>query len=365
MRGATNVAAESLSIPLDFLGGGTSGLAPSLYALGTPHGSKLVIGTPKTASWIAASRSCKSEDLSLEPLTETTIVSAAAGRIFSTNLVRVERGPNSTKTRAPSRCIARTCSTHLTDDTMCLLRRATDSAALPLYAALPVTLEYTLAVAGLNALVASRTRASKTLLADFMSGVWKAPLTLSGTTRKPAALSFADSEATADSAPEMTTCEGSLMLASHTLAPETTRSDAPGPITAAIAWPLASFAEAAIAVARWQTRSHALVRSRTPPAYSAASSPSECPAVKSALQPAAARTSYAPTETAVVQGCACSVSCITLSWSGLVSLPYASRGKRVSETRGVPAGRASTEAASISLMAVRTCGQFIAASSNI
>ena len=37
------------------------------------------------------------------------------------------RGPNSTKTRAPSRCMARTCLTHCTDETMCLERVATES----------------------------------------------------------------------------------------------------------------------------------------------------------------------------------------------------------------------------------------------
>ena len=66
VRGATKVLAFSR------IGGTRAGgfLAtpgrPSLNGLGTPHGSKSASGTPKTASCAAASRSCRSADLSWE-----------------------------------------------------------------------------------------------------------------------------------------------------------------------------------------------------------------------------------------------------------------------------------------------------------
>ena len=66
VRGATKVLA------LSRIGGTRAGgfLAtpgrPSLNGLGTPHGSKSASGTPKTASCAAASRSCRSADLSWE-----------------------------------------------------------------------------------------------------------------------------------------------------------------------------------------------------------------------------------------------------------------------------------------------------------
>mmetsp|Transcript_13215 Transcript_13215/g.33001 ORF Transcript_13215/g.33001 Transcript_13215/m.33001 type:complete len:200 (-) Transcript_13215:52-651(-) len=131
VRGATNVAAESLMVPFDFFCGGIDGSLPSLKVFTTPQGSKLVRGTPITASWTAASRSCLSEDESLEALTDT-VHTSSPGNIFSTNFARVERGPNSTNTRAPSRCIARICSIQRTEDTMCLLSRFAVAAASPL-----------------------------------------------------------------------------------------------------------------------------------------------------------------------------------------------------------------------------------------
>ena len=259
-----------------FFGGGPR---PSLNAFGTPHGSKLVSGTPKTASCTAASRICRSADLSFDGFTETTQRSSDGGRIWPTSLPSVERGPNSTKQRAPSACIARTCLIHCTDDVMCFVSIATESAPPAVYAGAPVTFENILAPdAGLIDAAAACTLAPNALPAGAISGVWKAPLTLSGTTRKPLACSFADSAPTAASVPEMTTWPGSLRLASQTSPPATDRSLAPGPMTAAIAWPFAIFAASAIAVARWHTRLNAVSRSRAPAAWRAAISPSEWPA---------------------------------------------------------------------------------------
>ena len=50
------------------------------------------------------------------------------------------------------------------------------------------------------------------------------------------------------------------------------------------------------------------------------------PIHSSALRPAFLKTSYAPTATATVAGCECSVSERTRSWSGFASDSYAARG---------------------------------------
>ena len=143
---------------------------------------------------------------------------------------------------------------------------------------------------------------------------------LRGTTRKPREASLDDSAATAAEVPEMTACAGSFRLASHTSLPDGLMSQAPGPMTAAIASSLGAVAALAIAVARWHTRLKALSRSSAPAACSAAISPRLCPAAKSAWRPALFMMSKAPTETATVAGCACSVFCSRSSYLGSDSL---------------------------------------------
>jgi len=147
VRGALKVAAERLSTPfltfstLSGVGAGDSLGRPTRNGLGSDHGSKRASGTPCTANWMAAARSCMSADTSLEALTATTHTSSPLGRIFSTSLASVARGPNSTKTRAPSRYMACTCFTHCTDETICLRSSAAESAPPRAYAESPVTFE--------------------------------------------------------------------------------------------------------------------------------------------------------------------------------------------------------------------------------
>ena len=124
-----------------------------------------------------------------------------------------------------------------------------------------------------------------------------------------------------EDAPEDLGAEIAKILAEVGMGPEVARS-----LPGALSGGMAQRAALAIAIARWHTRLKALSRSSAPAACSAAISPRECPAAKSAWRPALFMMSKAPTETATVAGCAWSVFCSRSSCLGSASLSYAARG---------------------------------------
>ncbi len=221
---------------------------------------------------------------------ESTVRAGMPGATRRASPVRTAPGPTSTSAWAPISTIRRTEDSHCTGDPIC---RRIRSRRVSTSATGPAPTLVTTGTRGARRGAASTTTA-KAAAASAMSGEWKAPLTLSGTTRRaPAARARAPAAATASSVPLMTTWPGALRFATTTVPSTNSQSRASSaasrPRTAAIVPRVI----AAMRRLRSMTSRRASSGASAPAATQAVNSPTEWPATattSSADGRAAART---------------------------------------------------------------------------